>query len=251
MYHMVDIPRSREEQKLAISPLRFAAHMRALHARGYRFVSLTQIQDYLDANREMPAAAVAVTLDDGFADNYMRALPILVRYEVPATVFLVVNCIGGDNRWMRERDYPVRRMLDWGQIREMQDAGICFGSHTLTHPRLSALDRRAARAEIQGSKQALEDRLGAAVDHFAYPYGDWSGETVELVREAGHTLACSTRSGFNRPEADPLLLRRIEVYGTDPVWKLLQKLRFGTNEAGVLEPARYYWRRASERLFGR
>jgi peptidoglycan/xylan/chitin deacetylase (PgdA/CDA1 family) len=189
-----------------------------------------------------------VTFDDGFADNYSNAFPILQRYKVPAAVFLAVRSLGGENRWMSASGYPRRSMLNWTQIREMHSAGVDFGSHTLTHPRLSALDRDSARAEIHGAKQALEDKLGTAVDWFAYPYGDWSGETVALVREAGHSLACSTRPGFNREDVDPLLLRRIEVYGTDPAWKLLQKLRFGTNDASIFEPMRYYWKRVAARL---
>jgi peptidoglycan/xylan/chitin deacetylase (PgdA/CDA1 family) len=163
---------------------------------------------------------------------------------------LAVDTLGGQNRWMCANGYPKRPMLDWTQIGEMQTAGIHFGSHTLSHPRLSQLDRGAAMREIRDSKQALEDRLGESVDHFAYPYGDWSGETVELVREAGYTLACSTRSGFNRRDVDPFLLRRIEIFGTDPAWKLRQKLRFGTNDAGLLEPAKYYWKRVAARIGG-
>jgi peptidoglycan/xylan/chitin deacetylase (PgdA/CDA1 family) len=248
MYHMVAEPRSREEARYAIRPRRFAAHMRALRESGYRLVSLDEIQSGLSGGGEVPDRAVAVTLDDGFADNHSDAFPILQRFGVPATIFLAHNAIGGENRWMQTAGYPGRRMLEWAQILEMRSAGIGFGSHTLSHPRLSALGREAAEAEIRGAKQALEDRLGEPVDHFAYPYGDWCGETVELVREAGHRLACSTRSGFNRPDVDPLLLRRIEVYGTDPTWKLMQKLRYGTNDAGLSQPVGYYWRRIRARL---
>lgn len=248
MYHMVADPRSAEEHRFAIPPRRFASHMRSLRESGYTPVSLDRIQAHLAEGRELPEQPVAVTFDDGFGDNYTDAFPILRRYRIPATIFLAHDTIGGDNRWMHASGYPRRRMLDWGQILEMQSAGIGFGSHTLTHPRLSTLDRDAAQAEICGAKQALEARLGRRVDYFAYPYGDWSGETVDLVREAEHGLACSTRSGFNRRDVDPLLLRRIEVYGTDPAWKLMQKLRFGTNEAGLFEPAKYYWTRIRSRL---
>lgn len=250
MYHMVAEPRVERERPYACPPKRFASHMKALREKGYAPVSLTRLQKYLADGAGLPKNPVAVTLDDGFADNYTDALPILRQYEIPATVFLAVNALGGENRWMTENGYPSRPMLDWSQIDRMQAAGIGFGSHTLSHPRLSQLDRDTAMQEIRGSKQALEERLRSAVDHFAYPYGDWSGETVELVREAGYSLACSTRSGFNRRDADPLLLRRIEVYGTDPAWKLLQKLRFGTNDAGLLEPAKYYWKRAASRIGG-
>jgi peptidoglycan/xylan/chitin deacetylase (PgdA/CDA1 family) len=248
MYHMVAETRSAPERRFAIAPRRFATHMRVLGEKGYSFVSLAEIQAHLKGELELRERAVAVTLDDGFADNYTDAFPVLQRHRIPATVFLAVNAVGGENRWMSANGYPRRPMLGWEQIHEMQSAGLTFGSHTLNHPRLSTLDRDAAGEEICEAKRILEDRLGVPVEQFAYPYGDWSAETVQLVREAGHQLACSTRSGFNRRDVDPLLLRRIEVYGTDPAWKLLQKLRFGTNEAGLLQPAKYYWRRAAERF---
>jgi peptidoglycan/xylan/chitin deacetylase (PgdA/CDA1 family) len=248
MYHMVADPRSAEERRYACPPRRFASHMRALGKNGYVPVSLGQVHHHLTGGRKLPERAVAVTFDDGFADNYTDAFPVLQRFQIPAAIFLTVSTLGAENRWMSANGYPKRAMLDWSQVREMHAAGIGFGSHTLSHPRLSTLGRAAARAEINGSKQALEDKLGASVDWFAYPHGDWSGETVELVREAGHSLACSTRSGFNPADVNPLLLRRIEVYGTDPTWKLMQKLRFGTNDAGVIEPLKYYWRRAAARL---
>jgi peptidoglycan/xylan/chitin deacetylase (PgdA/CDA1 family) len=248
MYHMVAEPRSEAERRFAIPPRRFASHMAALTAKGYVPVSLAEVQAHLRDGQALPERAVAVTLDDGFADNYTDALPILQQQGIAATVFVAVDTVGRENRWMGSNGWPTRPMLDWGQIREMHSAGIGIGSHTRSHPRLSSLDRESARAEIREAKQILEDKLGTAVEHFAYPYGDWCGETVELVREAGHTLACSTRSGFNRRDVDPLLLRRIEVYGTDPAWKLLQKLRFGTNDAGLLEPAKYYWSRLAARF---
>lgn len=251
MYHMVADLRSPRERRFAIKPRRFASHMRALRNNGFNPVSLAQVQAHLSGDEKLPENAVAVTLDDGFADNFTDAFPVLQRLDVPATIFLTLGTLGGVNEWMTANGFPRRPMLDWEQIREMQAAGIGFGSHTLTHPRLASLDREAARVEIQDAKRALEDRLGTEVAHFAYPYGDWSRETVDLVREAGHQLACSTRSGFNRRDLDPLLLRRLEVYGTDSTWKLLQKMRFGTNDAGLLEPAKYYWRRAASRLAGR
>jgi peptidoglycan/xylan/chitin deacetylase (PgdA/CDA1 family) len=222
--------------------------MKALRRKGYSPVSLTRIQAYLAGGADLPERPVAVTLDDGFADNYTDAFPVLRQFNIPATIFLATDTLGGENRWMTANGYPGRPMLDWDQIDEMQAAGVGFGSHTLTHPRLSQLDRASAEREIRDSKQVLEDRLTTTVDHFAYPHGDWDARTADLVREAGYTLACSTRSGFNRRDVDPFLLRRIEVYGTDSAWRLLQKLRFGTNDAGLLEPARYYWSRLASRF---
>lgn len=249
MYHMVTGSYSAEEHRFAVPPQIFGSHMRALRSKNYVPVALSEVQDHLLGNRKLPGNAVAVTLDDGYADNYANAFPTLQQYEIPATIFLVINEIGGENRWERGRSSSVHPLLNWRQIREMHAAGIGFGSHTLSHPRLSKLSDHKARTEIQNAKKLLEDHLGTSAEHFAYPYGDLSEQTVDLVREAGHTLACSTRCGFNRSDVDPLLLRRIDVYGTDSTWKLLQKLRFGTNDAGLLQTARYYLRQTSARLF--
>ena len=248
MYHMISEPASPLEQRFACPPERFATHLRALRRHGYSPVSLSQVRDYISGSSTLPEKAVAVTLDDGYADNHSEAWPILVEHGFPATVFVTVGTVSDQNSWMLPDGYPARQMLNWSQIQEMHMAGIQIGSHTMTHPRLSTLGRDATRIELIEAKKTLEDRLGAQVDTFAYPYGDWSEQTLEIVREAGHSLACSIRPGFNRPGVDPLLLRRIEVYGTDPAWKVLQKMHYGSNRAGMLEPLKYYWRRAAGRL---
>ena len=251
MYHTVSEPVSADERRHAIPRRRFASHMRILRAKGYNLLSLGDVQNHLLRKKVFPERAVVVTLDDGYADNYTNAFSILQQYQIPATIFLVNNDLGGKNRWHRGSANASRTMLDWGQIREMHAAGIGFGSHTLSHPRLSELPEERARTEIVDAKKLLEDRLGAPVDHFAYPYGDLTKQTVDLVRQADHTLACTTRCGFNRVDVDPLLLRRIDVYGTDSSWQLLQKVRFGTNDSGVLQPTRYYLRQVATRLLNR
>jgi len=247
MYHMIREADSPLEQRFACPPRRFTAHLRALRRSGYTPVPLARVADHIAGHSALPDKSVAVTLDDGYADNYSQAWPVLDNEGFSATVFVTVNTVGAKNHWMQSEGFPARPMLSWNQIREMQAGGISFGSHTLNHPRLSKIEADEARHEITDAKSALEDRLGAAVPSFAYPYGDLSNETVEMVREAGHTLACSTRPGFNRPGSDPLLLRRIEVDGTDPAWKVLQKMRYGTNQAGLLQPLRYYWGRFTEK----
>lgn len=224
--------------------------MRGLRDGGYELISLQQVEGFLKEGLELPAKAVAITLDDGFADNFSDALPILQRHAIPATMFLAHDAVGGDNRWMHTRGFSRGPMLDWNQIAEMQSAGISFGSHTLSHPRLPQLDRDRASVEICYAKQALEQRLQRPIKRFAYPYGDWCQETVVLVREVDHSLACSTRSGFNRRDVDPLLLRRIEAYGTDSRRQLLRKLRFGTNNGRLAVAAGYYFRRAAARIAG-
>ncbi len=243
MYHMIAEPASLKEQHFACPPARFSKHMQALLRKGYQPVSLRRIAAYLNKGAALPEKPIVITLDDGYADNYSHAFPVFRQHNIPATIFLVTNTIGDVNRWEQDERAPRRAMLTWPQIQEMQQAGIEFGSHTLNHPRLTRIPETVARAEIHDAKRILEDRLGEPVDWFAYPYGDYNERILAITREAGYRLACSVRAGFNRADVEPLLLRRIDVAGTDNVWQLLQKIRYGTNEASRFGPLHYYSRR--------
>ncbi|MDV2504119.1 MAG: polysaccharide deacetylase family protein [bacterium] len=251
IYHMISEPRAESERRYACPPSRFDQHMAYLRAKDFNLVGLNAINDYLKGGKEIPGKTVVITLDDGYADNYEKAFPILLQYRIPATIFLVSGVMGNHNAWMEGLGFPRRAMLTWRQVRKMAAAGIAFGGHTITHPCLPEVTVAEARREIEGCKKEIEDRLGQAADHFAYPYGLFGAEVQALTEEAGYTLACSGRSGFNNRQTDLYALRRLEVFGTDPVWKLSQKLKFGTNVAGALQPLKYYWNRARTRLWYR
>ena len=105
--------------------------------------------------------------------------------------------------------------------------------------------------EIVDSKARLEDILSHPVHHFAYPYGLYNDTARALVQQSGYLSACSTRSGFNNNKTDRYELRRIEVFGSDRLWNLKQKLKFGTNDTSWTLPAKYYLRRALSRLSGK
>ncbi|WP_226663731.1 polysaccharide deacetylase family protein [Microbulbifer aggregans] len=88
------------------------------------------------------------------------------------------------------------RALDWEKASELhRHPLVTIGSHTLSHPRLSQLTLDEARREINQSKFRLEEKLGSRINHFSYPYGDYSRDVVELVMEAGYLTATTVKSG--------------------------------------------------------
>ena len=245
MYHIVAEPQSTQEARYCCTPQRFEAQMRHLQETGTRLLTLDQIADALDGHTEWPETGVAVTFDDGFADTFRNAIPVLTRYRIPATMFAVSDLIGATNSWMSVRGFPQRRLMSRSELGEMSAAGFGIGSHTRTHPRLPELDAEGKRREIRDSKTRLEDMIGGSVTTFAYPYGIFDEDARRAVEDAGYRLACSTRSGFNGPDIDRYTLRRIEVFGDDNLWQLRQKIKFGTNDASALYPVRYYAGRVS------
>ena len=243
MYHMISGPQTVADTRQACPPKLFEKHLKLLLKAGYTPISIDQIEKYYSEKIPLPDKAVLITLDDGFEDNYLNAFPLFQHYNISAVIYLATGLIGQTNKWMPAPTYSRRKMLSWMQIKEMSGYGIHFGSHTVTHPKLTELDDDRVSYELAESKQIIEDRLGVECRHFAYPYGLLTEKTRELVWQAGFKTACSTRSGFNNAERDPLILHRIDVYGDDSCWQLQQKITFGINNASLFYPLKYYYNR--------
>lgn len=93
--------------------------------------------------------------------------------------------------------------------------GAEIGAHTMTHSGLALLPVDRQREEIVGSRRLLEEVTGAAVDSFAYPYGSYTADTVEIVSDAGLRFACATVTGPVRPGVSALELPRMMVADWD------------------------------------
>lgn len=205
-YHSISPSRT---DNLAVSVANFRRQIEWLARRNYHGVSL---RDYM-SGRNLPKRPIVLTFDDGYADNYTHAWPILQAYGFRATIFLVADYVNTDNIYPWDADHDPRacRVLNREEVMRLQDAGIEFGSHTCTHPRLANIDRDRAWYEIQHSKQKLSDFLGRSVDTFCYPHGSLTDETIALVKEAGYQAAVVTppRAGIPRTA---YTLRRMGVY---------------------------------------
>lgn len=247
MYHSIAEPGDSREREICLPPAEFERQMEYLHAEGYTPLSLDLLVDVMTGRGELPFRPVVITFDDGYADNLADALPVLQRYGFPATVFVVSGFVGGTNAWDTAVGMPQRRLLSWDEVREMHRSGVAIGSHTVTHRRLTGLAADEVLTEIRESKLVLEERLGAPVRHFSYPYGDTNEMVAALVREAGYQTACTTMSGFNGGDADPFSLRRLDIYGTDTLPRFARKLTYGSNDGSVLTSLRYYGRRMLEK----
>ena len=209
LYHKLGDPppRARVPGQYVSAKL-FRKHLAYLAEQGYGSVSLAHLAE---PERTLPPKPIVITFDDGYHCLYRDAFPVLREHGFTATVFVVVEGIGGVNFWETAAGDVEEPMLSAEQIREMQAAGIEFGSHTLTRPHLTALSPEEAAREIADSKGRLEELLGRDCPAFAYPYGDWSPEVRALVAEAGYRVACTTRRAAARAEDDRLALPRINI----------------------------------------
>lgn len=209
LYHKVGaLPRHARLPGQYVSPGLFRRHLDYLAGHGHTSISLL---DLVGPGPALPSRPVVITFDDGYRCLHEHAFPALVERGYTATVFLVAGHLGGSNSWEQAVGDVAEPLLGLREIEEMARGGIEFGSHSLTHPRLTALDPRQAAREIGESRLRLEEALGRPCPSFAYPYGDWNPGVRELVAGAGYQVACTTVRAAARRGDDPFALPRINI----------------------------------------
>jgi peptidoglycan/xylan/chitin deacetylase (PgdA/CDA1 family) len=183
--------------------------MNYLYKNNYNVISLERLLNLLNSRQKIPKKTVAITFDDGYEDNYSNALPVLRNYNFPAVIFLTTGKIG-DKDYINKRGIKMP-MLDWSQIEDMHNTDLInFGSHTVSHPRLSKIQIEKAMIEMKNSKYEIETRLNKKCRFFCLPYGDYNVEVINMAREI-FELCLTVERGFVSYIDDKFLLKRNSV----------------------------------------
>ncbi|MDR0270403.1 polysaccharide deacetylase family protein [Paenibacillus sp.] len=209
-YHSVN---SKATNKYVVTPEQFHEQMTVLHDLGYKSINLRQFDALMKGEIENTGKLILITFDDGYADNYTQAFPIMKKYRFTATLFVITN-------WMESGSYAT-----WNQLGELQKNGWDIMPHTRSHPDLPLLSRKDQTDEMSGSKQAIENHLHRKVNAMAYPYGLRSGKTVRIAKKCGYEYAFTFEDGWTSSDQNPLLLKRLLIFGTDDLSTFRMKLQ--------------------------
>jgi peptidoglycan/xylan/chitin deacetylase (PgdA/CDA1 family) len=177
------------DSPMAMTPGEFEAHLRWL-ARERTVRDLPEVVSAFDGDRGA-SEVTALTFDDGFTGIQEHALPVLQRYGLAATVFLVAETLTPAGRaadWLRGNGYAPRA-LDRKQVLEMRDEGVRFGSHSFSHRILTTLSARECLEDLRRSREVLEDLLQQAVPYLAYPGGRHDAHVRRAAEAAGFSHA--------------------------------------------------------------
>jgi peptidoglycan/xylan/chitin deacetylase (PgdA/CDA1 family) len=225
MYHQVgDFAPMRGHRSTYCHYKRFAAQMAYLHRFRYNVIRLDAAVEMLEGRAPVPPCAVVLTFDDGYENFYQYAWPELKRYGFPATVYLLSGHLGRKAEWFARDGRATPELMSAVRVRELDRAGIDFGSHGVSHVKLAEVSVEKAREEITRSRIELADVLGHDVRHFCYPYGSVNPEVVEIAREAGYRSAVTCVRALATPGWDLLTLPRKAISFGDSLfgyaWKL-------------------------------
>ena len=199
MYHSVSADPPEGFAAFSVSPARFDSHLKLVRGEGFRPMTVSDFVVARERGR-VPERAVVLTFDDGLADFYHEAAPVLARHDIRATLYAVAGLIGGTSEWLERVGSGPLPMMTWRQMSEVSHAGIEIGAHSLTHPALDCIPLERARIEVELPKALLEDAVGARVRSFAYPYGYYSRDVRDLLPAAGYRSGCAV--GYAHSEAD-------------------------------------------------
>ncbi|MCX4823582.1 polysaccharide deacetylase family protein [Streptomyces sp. NBC_01142] len=205
--------------EFAVAPKEFGAQLDAIVASGRTPVTISALVDHLAGRGPLPPHPVVLTFDDGFADLPGPTAEALASRALPATVYLTTGAITPGRRSL----LPPAPMMTLSQTPLLEQYGMEVGAHTVTHPQLDTLPPKALRRELAEPKAVLEDVLGHAVTHLAYPHGYNSRGVRRAAARAGYASAAAVRHALSS-EADQayriarLILRRSHTVADIETW---------------------------------
>jgi len=197
IYHHVDL--SPSNNTYYIPPLEFEKQMYLLREWGYTTISVEMLVTAIKQGAMLPPKPIILTFDDGTRSTFTNALPIMQKYNLIGTSYVVYNYIGVDNNHM-----------DVDQIRALAAAGWEIGSHSISHVDLTQHPERE-RDEIVDSRHKLESLLNVPIQSFAYPFGTYDRSSVDYAHFAGYHAAMGLGLQAMQSDKNLFYLYRMEI----------------------------------------
>ena len=219
-YHNLDL-KSKTDYTVSSQQLRDQIYN--LRQRGYKFVTLKQVEDFYYKDSDLPSRSVAITFDDGNLNTYTIAYPLLKQLNVPFTLFIYPNAINVGHKM---------KFMNWDEVKELATNGVIIGSHSYSHPFLTRpVDVKTPEQyhkwlveECLGSKQYIENKIGVSVNYFAIPFGVIDRRSWQALKNANYKLIFDINGMNNTKEDNPLLMHRMIIAQSESLTRVLSKI---------------------------
>lgn len=212
MYHHI----LRDEENIfgnngaIISDKSFQEQMKYLYEHKFQTITLDEMEQYVNGTLGLPPKSILITFDDGYKSNYIYAYPILKEYGFKASIFLITSYISDETAPF---DPTILQYMSWEEIESSKDV-FEFASHTHNLHRqneekkghLISKPGEEVKVDLGKTRELLKTK------HFAYPYGHYNEETLEILQELGFTMAYTVKEGSIQPGDVPLELARRAIF---------------------------------------
>jgi peptidoglycan/xylan/chitin deacetylase (PgdA/CDA1 family) len=188
MYHYISEPpedADKYRKDLSVTPEDFNAQMSYLAENGFETVDFYELSLGITNKIDLPEKPIVISFDDGYLDNFENAFPILQKYGMQGTFFIITEFIDE-----RRAGY-----MTWDNVEEISKAGMRIESHSKTHPDLSTAERDFIIYEVRGSQETIAAHIGYTPRYFCYPSGRYNEETMAILGELDFWGAVTTADG--------------------------------------------------------
>lgn len=215
LYHNIPIGKSaRSEYYMSTTQKQFEKQISGLKELGYTFITYDDLIKYYNNELALPEYVVLITFDDGYLDNYENAFPIIKKYNIPATMFVIDSCVGAPG------------YFSWEQAKEMEASGlVSIHTHGKNHIPYGNESAETTANDVSYAHSNIESQLGhPTAKIFAYPYGSYSDSSIANLKDSGFVQNLLGETYNTSSSLDLSQLKRIfakQNYNVDTILKLI------------------------------
>ena len=241
MYHRIA---SISGDRNALPPAKFARQLEYLQKSGFTTITPQELFDAYTGKGKLPKKPILLTFDDGYADNYSEAMPLLACYKMKATVFPIAGWVGKRNAWENFHKAPTRTMT-WEELDSWKKQGLQIETHTFDHPFLTNCPPERLAKELSDSRSLLQETLQLPMNFLCYPYGFFDETVQTAAREAGYLGAFAIFDHVPIWQKNLYALPRIQIPAHQSMWEF----RLKVSSVHMLFVAFRKWERDFKRKF--
>lgn len=226
MYHKVPEVETPSKHRIFVTKSQFEKHLQFFKNNGFQTLSFTELDQYRRLEkpaREFPKKPLILTFDDGYVDNLTNAGPLLKKYDMKATIFLLADTNVRTNSWDADTGEPPSELMSLEQKQELKNFNFEIGSHGFRHQKITQMNAAEAKYELEASKRELEKQFGIQIPVYAFTYGITSPRDARLAQEAGYRFAVNTDTGGLHLEENPYAIFRTPIFPEDGPTQLRKK----------------------------
>lgn len=198
-----------QNNKIALSVETFDKQMKYLYENGYYTATLDELRQFIDGEINLPKKTVVITFDDGFLSNIVYGYPIMKKYNLQGTIFVIGSAAESPQKPFDPKTVQYINIKEMPKYRDVFN----FESHTYSlhkhnenkEPLIITSDKKTIVEDVSKNRELLDAK------YIAYPFGSYNNTTIEYLKETQHEMAFTVKQGYIERNMNKYELPRFEI----------------------------------------